>query len=800
MAEWSSIRMRGFPGLVRLGLAILIWSVPSWPRIDAAESAAPGLVLDEISASAESLLARARSLLADGQWAEATEVLRRAMVEDQRLVRMPGAASGAGFVGYLPMGRYGQAQLSRWKETHPDALEAYRRTVDSLARREFEAARDQFDEPRLQAVVDRYFTSSSGDDALFWLGELALQRGDLVAARRFWEQLHPSLRMTTTQAGQLWGGYPLWPVLASPPALSGPALWLRLFESGNAGNWLVYPDTQLDLAAIRARLVVVSMLQGRWGRVAVERLWLRQQGGEAVGALGGRQAPWTQLLDELQPSITGQPARERGEAWPTFAGSATRERALPNGLELGTRPSWTMALPRQSWLDEQGRVVERRAGEEVHGLLTIYPAIQSGRVFVQPAARDGRIVARRLTDGQLLFDTFEQPEQEASAGPLVIPYPARVPRSTLTAEGPFVYGIASEAPEDDETASPGRRNRLLGWDATADGKLILDLRLEAPQWDGNWTFEGSPVTDEAALYVGLRRTDAVRSELFVACFRARDGQRLWLRSIGASSGAEGVVATATQNLLTLAGGVLYYNTNEGAVAALRARDGAWLWLTTYPRTVFQQDTRAAKKLASFRFRDLNPCLFYDDQLFVAPSDCDRIFALDSLTGQLLWSTGVEVAADATFLLGATDDHLIVSGDVLYWLERRSGRVAARFPAYSPAENGFALPEPRGAGRGIVAGEQVYWPTREAIWVFDQRLVPLPGENQGTYREPRLAKRIDLLSRGAAGGHLAYADGVLLIASPDQLLAFAAGGNVHDVAPRRPGSSPEAECGLPADRR
>ena len=39
----------------------------------------------------------------------------------------------------------------------------------------------------------------------------------------------------------------------------------------------------------------------------------------------------------------------------------------------------------------------------------------------------------------------------------------------------------------------------------------------------------------------------------------------------------------THNLLTLDQGVLYANTNLGAVAAISRRDGHVLWISTYPR-------------------------------------------------------------------------------------------------------------------------------------------------------------------------------------------------------------------------
>jgi outer membrane protein assembly factor BamB len=769
--------------------------------LEGAEVAVPDFGVAEISASTDSLLVRSRSLLADGQWVEAIEALRRAMAEDQRLVRMPSSSAPAGFVTYLPMGRYGQVQLSRLKETHPAALQVYRRSVDGLAQREFELGRDELDESRLQAVVDRYFTSAFGDDALFWLGELALERGDLVSARHFWESIDPRLRMTVTHAGKPWGGYPFWPGLANWSGFSDPSALAPLLGGGNTGNWLVYPDTVLPLASIRTRLALLSMLEGAADRAKMERELLRQQGGDSLGSLAGRHGTWLELLATLQPTVTVPPRRSE-LAWPTYAGSATRGPVFRNALHLSDKPLWTIPLPRRTWLDAQGGVVTQRSGEDVRGLLSSHPIVQQGRVVLQLDATLPYLAAWRLADGRPLFDTREAEAERAglTGSPTTQRFPDPVLRTTLTAHGPYVYGVAGREWNEEEEADGVRRNHLLGWDASAEGRLVFEHRLELPVWEGRWVFEGAPLSDGEALYVGLRRTDGVRSELYVACFGMLDGRRVWLRSIGSAAAADGLRPDVSQNLLTLAGDTLYYNTNEGAVAALRARDGVWRWLTTYPRRVSRSDRRNGNQVHADHDRDTNPCLWSDDQIFVAPSDCNRIFALDSLTGQLLWASAMDAAADAVHLLGTTQEHLIVSGDTLSWLDRRSGRVAARFPAYSPAAPGMARPQPWGQGRGLLAGEQVYWPSREAIWVFDQELGPNPADATTVRGDPRLVRRIELLSRGAVGGHLSYADGMLLIASPDQLFVFAAGGTSNHVAERRPGSSPETECGLPADHR
>jgi hypothetical protein len=220
----------------------------------------------------------------------------------------------------------------------------------------------------------------------------------------------------------------------------------------------------------------------------------------------------------------------------------------------------------------------------------------------------------------------------------------------------------------------------------------------------------------------------------------------------------------THTLLTLRERTLYCNTNLGVVAALSSTDGAIQWLTEYPRVDLQNEN--PDRNTQHLFRDLNPCLLYRDLVIVAPRDCDQLLALDANTGILIWASLPEQAADAIHLLGVGDEHLIVSGDYLYWFDVYTGRLKSQFPAPHRSLPGHAKPSPHGYGRGILVDKHVYWPTRESIFVFDQRIRP---EMLG--REPEAIRTIDLASRGVTGGNLVLSERALLIATQDQLIVF-----------------------------
>jgi outer membrane protein assembly factor BamB len=150
-------------------------------------------------------------------------------------------------------------------------------------------------------------------------------------------------------------------------------------------------------------------------------------------------------------------------------------------------------------------------------------------------------------------------------------------------------------------------------------------------------------------------------------------------------------------------------------------------------------------------RGPNPCVYDRGTLLAAPADSPRIFAFDAATGQMLWQTGTEVE-DASHLLGTAGDWLIAGGRRLYWIslkEEDRGRVKHVWP------DGAEGP---GYGRGVLAGQNILWPTRDKLYVFDQQTA-----------QPK--KVVNLTAREASGGNLIVAGGRLLIATAGELIAL-----------------------------
>ncbi len=145
----------------------------------------------------------------------------------------------------------------------------------------------------------------------------------------------------------------------------------------------------------------------------------------------------------------------------------------------------------------------------------------------------------------------------------------------------------------------------------------------------------------------------------------------------------------------------------------------------------------------------SPCLFAENTVFAAPNDFDGILAIESHSGTTLWRRALPGGID--HLLGAKNGVLIASGEGLWGLALATGHVLWHVGFKDPASFGY--------GRGILAGDVVYWPTREEILVVEQAT--------GTLR-----RRIPLLARdGEGGGNLLLAGDFLVVVQPQRITVF-----------------------------
>lgn len=664
--------------------------------------------LERADATVARQLQRVRDFLAAKQWDEAVETLRQ--VTEAAADKLWGVTDRR----FITLREYCHLQLA---SLPPEALGLYRGRVDPVAKRWFDEGVVRRDECLLRKVVDQALASSWGDNALYVLGEIALESGDCATARACWERIVPH------EAPQ-----------------DAPR------------TWLAAPDTDLDLAAVRARLVLASVLEGSLERAEEELAQLARLHPTARGRFGGQERTYVEALGELLSQAAHWPAPPVPSDWSTFAGSPLRDKhAQP--LAASGAAGWRYALrpapPAHPSLWGSGTAVGRVA-EDALAPLSYHPLwigdliVLSNQVEILALdARTGK-PAWGHEDARIYRDEFDE-AVHAQYNP---PNNLGVPRFTMTAKNGRLYArmgpSVTSRPQEQESSPLAASGYLVCLDLEAEGRLVWRANPD----DKDWAFEGAPLCDGTSVYVAMRRSD-ILPQAHVACFDAQSGRLRWRKFIcAAETPGRGMFYETTHNLLTLNRQTLYYNTNLGAIAALSAHDGQVRWISLYPRDrqgdLLHPDPHWC--------RDLNPCLYDRGTLLVAPTDSRRIFALDATTGQVLWQTGPEVN-DVVHLLGVSGNDLIASGNRLYWIRVKGepGQVRHVWPDSS---------ERLGFGRGLLAQGRVYFPTRENLYVFDAHTAQQEGV-------------ISLVAQGVAGGNLLVAQGRLLIAGNRELVALGA---------------------------
>jgi len=685
--------------------------------------------LDEVDGQLRHRLARLDEYLASRQWDEAVEAIREVIAAgDDQVVRIDDEIA-------VNLRQYCHVQIASFP---PEALALYRSRVDPLAEQWYKTAIENVDADLLNRVVDQMFCSSWGDDALLALGEMSLEKGQFAAARRYWQCID---RDCLTD-----DGLPNWLKTVNKESPDGSDESTDSAEENADGKAIVlaYPDSNLPMADVHARLVLASIFEGALPRATAEWQWFRRLHPQAEGKLGGVRGNYAKLLKNILDASRGWPAEGAQRDWPTFAGSFRRTTQLPPVESIGGR-AWSHDLKLTETVTADIPIGRRRIAEDADHLLSFHPVVVDDLLLLNDSRH---VQAFRLRDGKpawgradgVIFRPSDSTENRSSVH---LGDQLGVARFTMTAADGKLYA---------RMGSPVTARAAVGPTDGAGGYLIcLDLRRQgAKVWqaspdDARWAFEGSPVCYRGSVYVGMRRSD-VMPHAYVACYDAETGQRRWLRRIcAADTPARSEVEEITYNLLTLADDTLFYNTNLGAVAALATDGGSLRWISLYSRAKSDDTSRRA---AHF-YRDLNPCVCHQGIVYVAPADSDQILALDATTGRRLWATSLP--SDVVQLLGVQGGNLIASGDYLWWIDAVTGKAVRRWP-----DGGGA---PRGFGRGIIAGNEVFWPTRDEIRVFECRTTEQT-------REP-----IRLTPHGASGGNLLLVDGYLLIATSDTLYAF-----------------------------
>ncbi len=734
------VRRIGLPLVLFLGCLACL---PSTLLAQNANRAATKFYPD-FSDTADALLRNAAGHVRDGQWAEAIEIYQRVIQQyGDKVARLPKTEApveaSEDSILYVDVRQFCQRRLAALPA---EARALYRSRVDTQAERWFRQGAATGDRASLRRVTDQVFNSSWGDDALDLLGDLSFQDG------RFDEALSSYRQILPDQPGE---------------------------SSG-----LTYPDPGVDLARVAAKKLLCRSGLAENPPTAEDLATFARTYPNAAGALAGREGPYLSTLKAALGADHLAPPSQPDGRWPTFAGASTRTRIVAGSVDVGSL-QWRVDLERV----EQGRMapIGRRGvpmpvSTRPDRALSYHPIVLGDQVIVSD---DNQIRAYNLND---------RPEglQGAPAGPVKlawewhdedqggrVPQANRpqvgIPRFTLTAQGDRVFarmGLTSISMNRMGVPVSGSQSYLVAVDRATEGKKlwkkspgeVILPHKGAENAIRNLGFEGTPVADPQNVYVAM--TDRrEQTSTYVAALDAETGATRWVRYLGAAStDADNMFAMGMgmgmgmgggssndfgHRLLSLEGPTVYYQTNLGAVAALDAETGAIRWVATYPRL--------DRVNGAPHDRDLNPAVVHDGLVIVAPDDASAVYAFEAASGRLVWKTKpLPDEAKLTHLLGVARGRLIATGDRVLLFDVKNGELKHSWPDSGHGFEGF--------GRGILAGERIYWPTRTEIHVLDQAT--------GLRSEPPIKLQESFQE---SGGNLAVGDGYLIVAQADKLVVF-----------------------------
>ncbi len=373
--------------------------------------------VDEADSSVRAQLERVRACVADKQWDEAVETLRQIMENPG------GKVIAIAERRYVNLADYCHAQIAALP---PSALQLYRQRVDAVAQKWYEQGIAERDRSQLSAVVGQSFCSSWGDKALLALGEMALEQGQHDAARGYWEKIlefppdtisasrfqaaHQQAGLTAADISRVDHWYridnspdpPIYRMRHDEPLADDEAAALVGFwkSAGLSPTGLSYPGTSLPLADIRARLVLVSILEGSLERAAGELEAFGQRHATAEGPLAGRRGKYSVTLASLLTAAAAWPAKRPSTDWPTYAGSYARSKVSAEALELGPEMAWPaieLGEPLGADVTNSRTYSSLRVAEDAQGLLSYHPVVAGDLIFVNNATQ---IMAFNLYTGK----------------------------------------------------------------------------------------------------------------------------------------------------------------------------------------------------------------------------------------------------------------------------------------------------------------------------------------------------------------------------------------------------------------
>lgn len=739
----------------------------------------PAAQLSPLPPDTKTALDTATTFAQQGELAEAVEwLLQFAEEGGDALIEVHAHSEHPQFLRRIPAATFAHAKILEIFRQAPEVVQEFRQRLNASTKANFRQLADGHGRTSSSEAADLVegdlFSTELGDQALLLLGDQYLEKGFTESAR--WHYLRTDARLAETHRQ-----------LRSSLAFSSQRKTdLPMLAEGKPAPLESYGQTTIPLGEIWARLFLVSVAEGNARQAAEELRLLRQLFPTTQMTLGGKKYQGAALFLELDRLL--QEMRKQQES--------LHAAAKPDPTELGSL-RWKAALPKVQATGEIFASQRVWPGNDAKAMRAYFPQVIDGQVLAAVEARHhSQILSWDLESGKPLW-YFAQPRGilgrnaanlSALLGAQHLPATSDILEGqsryfgswrselSLGSDGQIYFRLGNSA----SSVPTSRQAKLTGRDINQIGAISplqqgrekrgFPLTTESTAW----TFDGIPQEVEGKVYVMMRHSDGAIQQFYLACFDSsgaansspsgKEPTPLWRTRLYSIAGL--TLGTAFENAnttLTASEGIIYVAAGHGVVMAVRADDGKLLWCSSYDRSVTGAtvDQTPGEQV----FRDGPACYLWQDLVICFPRDFAGVFALDRFTGEVRWTLR-QAACDANHLLGVKENVLLLSGDVLYWIDARSGELLTRFPAFGADASQLARPPSRGIGQGVLGNQTVYFPTRDAV-----HLLSVKPQKSGERWHAEMRGRWDLAELGIEGGNMLLHSQGILLTTGDGIFAF-----------------------------